>query len=91
MAVGKHAEPAVLADPAAAAKRATVRVERVSAGLEELDRWLSDQVRGGLAGFERTGYYHVDHMAARMVDAQAPGVASLLRSIPADLTGVGWP
>ena len=91
MAVGKQAEPAVLADPAAAAKRATARVERVSAGLEELDRWLSDQVRGGLAGFERAGYSHVDHMAARMVDAQAPGVASMLRSIPAELTGVGWP
>ena len=91
MAVGKHAEPAPLADPAAAAKRATARVERVSAGLEELDRWLSDQVRGGLAGFERAGYSHVDHMAARMVDAQAPGVASMLRSIPAELSGVGWP
>src|SRR5918993_4245245 len=91
MAVGKREEPAELADPAAAAKRATARVERVSAGLEELDRWLSDQVRGGLAGFERAGYSHVDHMAARMVDAQAPGVASMLRSIPAELSGVGWP
>jgi hypothetical protein len=91
MAVGERAGAPALTDPAAAAKRAATRVERVRAGLEELDRWLSDQVRGGLAGFERTGYYHVDHMAARMVDAQAPGVASLLRSIPADLTGVGWP
>jgi hypothetical protein len=91
MAVGKRAEQADLADPAAAAKRATARVERVTAGLEELDRWLSDQVRGGLAGFERAGYSHVDHMAARMVDAQAPGVASMLRSIPAELSGVGWP
>jgi hypothetical protein len=91
MAVGERAAAPALADPAAAAKRAATRVERVSAGLEELDRWLSDQVRGGLAGFERTGYSHVDHMAARMVDAQAPGVASLLRSIPAELTGVGWP
>jgi hypothetical protein len=91
MAVGERAAAPALADPAAAAKRAATRVERVSGGLEELDRWLSDQVRGGLAGFERTGSYHVDHMAARMVDAQAPGVASLLRSIPAELTGVGWP
>ena len=91
MAVGERAAAPAVADPAAAAKRAATRVERVSAGLEELDRWLSDQVRGGLAGFERTGYSHVDHMAARMVDAQAPGVASLLRSIPAELTGVGWP
>ncbi len=88
MAVGKRAGPA---DATAPAKRTAARVERVSAGLEELDRWLSDQVRGGLAGFDRAGYSHVDHMAARMVDAQAPGVASMLRSIPAELTGVGWP
>jgi hypothetical protein len=91
MAVSERAEAPALADPAAAAKRAATRVERVSAGLEELDRWLSDQVRRGLAGFDRTGYSHVDHMAARMVDAQAPGVASMLRSISAELTGVGWP
>jgi hypothetical protein len=88
MVVGERAGPA---DAAAAAKRTAARVGRVSAGLEELDRWLSDQIRGGLAGFERAGYSHVDHMAARMVDAQAPGVASMLRSIPAELTGVGWP
>jgi hypothetical protein len=30
-------------------------------------------------------------MAARMIDAQAPGVAGLLRSLPGELTGDGWP
>jgi hypothetical protein len=30
-------------------------------------------------------------MAARMVDAQAPGVAGMLRSIPAELANIGWP
>ena len=80
-----------LADPAAAARRAAERADRVSAGLEELDRWLLDQIRGGLAALEHAGYPHVDRMAARMVDAQAPGVASMLRAIPGELAGSGWP
>jgi hypothetical protein len=82
---------APVADPEAAAKRAAARVERVAAGLDDLDRWLQDQVRGGLAGVERAGYAHFDRVAARMVDAQAPGVASMLRSIPAELAADGWP
>jgi len=80
-----------LADPAAAAKRAAARRDRVSAGLDELDRWLGDQVRAGLAGLPRGGYAHFDAIAARMVDAQAPGVAGLLRGMPADLIGADWP
>jgi hypothetical protein len=83
--------PAELADPAAAARRAATRVERVSAGLDDLDRWLGDQIRSGLNGLDRAGYAYFDSMAARMVDAQAPGVASLLRSIPGELAGVDWP
>lgn len=63
----------------------------MSAGLEELERWLLDQMRGGLAALEHAGYPHVDRVAARMVDAQAPGVASMLRAIPAELAGSGWP
>jgi hypothetical protein len=80
-----------LADPAAAAKRSAARAERVAAGLDELDQWLCDQVRGGIAGLERAGYAHFDTTAARMVDAQAPGVAGMLRAIPAEFASVGWP
>ena len=86
-----HGDRAELADPAAAAKRAAARRERVAAGLDELDQWLCDQVRGGIAGLERAGYGHFDTMAARMVDAQAPGVAGMLRSIPGEFATVGWP
>jgi SWIM zinc finger len=84
-------QPAELADPVAAAKRAAVRAERVAAGLEELDQWLCDQIRGGITGLKGAGYAHFDTMAARMVDAQAPGVAGMLRAIPAEFAGVGWP
>ncbi len=88
---GPRRPPGALADPEAAAKRAAARVERVESGLEELHRWLCDQVRGGLAGLERAGYPHFESIAARMIDAQAPGVASLLRAIPGELAGDGWP
>jgi SWIM zinc finger len=84
-------QPGELADPAGAAKRASARAERVAAGLDELDQWLCDQVRGGIAGMERAGYAHFDRMASRMVDAQAPGAAGMLRSIPAEFASVGWP
>jgi hypothetical protein len=80
-----------LADPAAAAARAAARQQRVTDGLDELSRWLTDQVRGGLAGLERTGYTAVETVAARMVDAQAPGVAGMLRAIPGELGREGWP
>ena len=88
---GASRQPGELADPAAAAKRTAARAERVAAGLDELDQWLCDQIRGGIAGLERAGYAHFDTMAARMVDAQAPGVAGMLRAIPAEFAGVGWP
>lgn len=80
-----------VADPEAAAKRQAQRAERVRAGLEELDVWLRDQVRGGIAGLERVGYQHFDQVAARMVDAQAPGVANVLRGMPGRLVGEQWP
>jgi hypothetical protein len=84
-------QPGELADPAAALKRAAARAERVAAGLDELDQWLCDQVRSGIASLDRAGYGHFDAMAARMVDAQAPGIAGMLRSIPVEFASVGWP
>lgn len=66
---------------AASEKTALRRAERVAAGLDELDRWLADQIRGGLAGATSFGYGHWDAMAARLVDAQAPGAARLVRNL----------
>lgn len=57
------------------------RADRVDAGLDELDRWLADQVRRGLAAAARAGYPHWDAMAARLVDAQAPGAAGAVRRL----------
>jgi hypothetical protein len=76
-------------DPEAAARRAEQRAERVAAGAAELREWLVDRIRGGLAGADAEELYGV---AARMVDAQAPGLASGLRRA-AGVIGRGrdWP
>ncbi|MFC5234242.1 SWIM zinc finger family protein [Pseudonocardia zijingensis] len=76
-------------DPEAAARRAERRAERVAAGAAELRDWLVDRVRSGLAGADAEELYGV---AARMVDAQAPGLASGLRRA-AGVIGRGrdWP
>ena len=74
-----------------AQRRSDERALRVSAGLDELDQWLCDQIRTGLAGLDRAGYQQIDSIAARMVDAQAPGVAGRLRRLSAVLaSGEGW-
>ncbi len=78
-------------DPEAAARRAEARRDKVSGGLAELELWLGDQVRIGLAGLPRAGYGHFDAIAARMVDAQAPAVAASLRALPSDLVTADWP
>jgi hypothetical protein len=74
-------------DPRTAQRRA----ERVSAGLDELDTWLCDQVRSGLASIDRSAAAF-EAVAARMVDAQAPGVAATLRTLPGIVAGnPDWP
>ncbi len=84
-------DPKPPADPAAALRRAEQREARVATGLTELDRWLCDQVRQGLAASQRSGYRHWDDIAARMVDAQAPGLAERLRALAAvPYSGSGW-
>src|SRR5262249_49634946 len=63
----------------------------VAAGVEELGRWLRDIVRQGLAGAQSQPHTYWEAMAARMVDAQAPGLARMVRElagVPA--SGQGW-
>jgi hypothetical protein len=87
----KASEPKPPADPAAALRRAEQREARVASGLAELDRWLCDQVREGLAASQRHGYRHWDDIAARMIDAQAPALAERLRALAAvPHSGSGW-
>jgi SWIM zinc finger len=80
------------ANEAAARRRAERRALRVAEGATELEQRLADQLRSGLAAAGQTGYRAWDEVAARMVDAQAPGLAGRVRelaSIPS--SGDGWP
>lgn len=70
------------ADPAQQAKTWAKREKKMSAGLEALELWLADLVREGLLAARGRGYGEWDGQAARMVDAQLPGVARLIRQIP---------
>ncbi|MFC6013858.1 DUF5691 domain-containing protein [Nocardia lasii] len=81
------------AKAAAAPSQATVeqRRARVSAGLTELEVWLTDQIRTGLAQVDRS-FAAYESIAARMVDAQAPRIAEALRRLPsAVVTTEHWP
>lgn len=65
---------------AASAKREALRWKRIETGTAELERWIADQFRRGLAKFGPEQHKDGAAMAARMVDAQAPGLAPLLES-----------
>jgi hypothetical protein len=68
-------------DEAAQAERARAREAKVRGGMDELRRWLRDLARRGLADDSVKTYEFWDRMAARMVDAQAAGVARRLRGM----------
>jgi len=88
--------PALVADPqkkrvAAQAKTAAAREAKVAAGVEELGRWLRDLMRQGLAGAQSRPYSFWESVAARMVDAQAPGLARMVRALAGlPASGEGW-
>ena len=71
----------VPADPEAKEKREKKRLSRISAGLDALDLWMEDLVRGGLAAAGTKPPSFWEEQAKRMVDAQAPGVAARLRRL----------
>ncbi|MET9680312.1 SWIM zinc finger family protein [Streptomyces coeruleorubidus] len=84
--------PSGSADPEAARRRAERRAERVTAGAVELEQRLADLLRTGLATAEQSGYGLWEETAARMVDAQAQGLAGRVRELGAiPSTGPGWP
>ncbi|MET7327677.1 SWIM zinc finger family protein [Nonomuraea sp. NPDC005650] len=66
----------------------SVRHGRVAAGLSELERWLDDQVRQGLA---RAAEHEWEGLAKRLIDAQAPGVAGVVSRLVRVRAGDDWP
>ena len=90
-----------IADSSAQVQQAQKRLEKreakVAAGLDDLDQWLQDIIRRGLADLPAQPYRFWDQAAARLVDAQAPGLARRVKelaSIPHQTTSdtnVSWP
>jgi hypothetical protein len=60
-------------------RRQEKRSGNMAQGLDVLDTWLADIAREGLAGMKAKSMQAWETMAARMVDAQAGGVASRIR------------
>jgi hypothetical protein len=68
-------------DPAAQAKRQENRLKRVEEGMTELRLWIKDIIRNGLLNIPGKDSSYFETMAKRMVDAQASGLASMIRSL----------
>ena len=68
-------------DEAAKAKRVESREKKIANGIEELRMWIKDVVRTGIMNVPQQSYQFNQNIIARMVDAQAPGLANQLRQI----------
>jgi hypothetical protein len=62
-------------------KRQLERTERMRAGLQELDRWLADRIRVGLAASELSDPETWERIAARLVDAQCGALANRIKRV----------
>lgn len=65
--------------PEALQKREQQRWKNIEGGLAQLQLWMADQVERGLANLGADARPGFHTMAARLVDAQAPGLAQRLR------------
>jgi hypothetical protein len=73
-------------------RRVSAREAKVGAGLQELERWLHDLIRQGLATVQNQPDTFWETIAARMVDAQCSGLARRLREMATiPYSGEGWP
>ena len=77
-------------DAAAQAKRVAAREDKVAAGLAELETWLGDVAHQGLAALAEKDYAFYDRLAARLIDAQAPGLARQVRALAGAAGTPGW-
>ena len=87
----EKAQSETVVDVEARERRIAQRETRIAAGLQELATWLQDLLRLGLAHAQTQPITFWEGMAARLVDAQAPGLARLTRELEACIhTGTGW-
>jgi hypothetical protein len=87
---GKASGP--VADARAQKQRAARREKRVQQGVDALSLWLEDLVRRGLGSLQSEPPSFWETQAARLVDAQAPGLARYVRQMAMiPVSGEGWP
>ena len=86
-------DPEAAAKAAAAAeKRAASREAKVTSGLDDLGIWLDDLARSGFATLPGKPSSFWENPAARLVDAQAPGLARRVSALDGiTTTGEQWP
>jgi hypothetical protein len=78
-------------DEVAQAKRQQAREKKVADGIEEVLLWIKDIIRNGIISMPDKGYAFWEGMAKRMVDAQAPGLAGMVRGLGAtNFYTEGW-
>jgi hypothetical protein len=78
-------------DPEAQAKRRKKRIDNAREGIASLSAWMRDLVRNGIGAVPGKGFDFFDSQARRMVDAQAPGVARMVRELGSlSAQGAGW-
>ena len=78
-------------DEAAQAKRQEARDKKVSEGINELMLWIKDIVRNGILGIPEKDAAFWDNMSRRMIDAQATGLASMVKKLGAtNFWNEGW-
>jgi len=78
-------------DEAAQAKRQQARQSKVADGIEELHLWMKDIVRNGILNIPEKGFAYFENMAKRMVDAQSPGLANMIRNLgESNFYAEGW-
>lgn len=79
------------ADPEAAAKREAKRLDRMINGAQDLERWMADLVKHGLADLPAKPVTFWRDAAARLVNAQASGLAAGVRQLESVVSsGEGW-
>jgi hypothetical protein len=90
-AEGRGPAPDPQAAEQARNRRAAERDRRIRAGLDDLETWLCDLLRQGLASAQSQPRAFWETASARLVDAQAPGLARLVRALPGIASsGASW-
>jgi len=84
-AAAQRAATATPVDPEARARRLEERRATMTAGLEDFGHWLEDLARTGTAAARRQPWSWRDTTAARLVDAQLPGLADRVRTMSSEV------